>query len=90
MDRIWHSVAFRLALLCGALVVASVLVLSSVFYFVSLGLLARNIDGKILSIIEKFSDDAETNGLSVLAQRITMALTLTLRFYCSPMHAVKN
>jgi signal transduction histidine kinase len=75
MDRIWHSVAFRLALLCGALVVASVLVLSSVFYFVSLGLLARNIDGKILSITEKFSDDAETNGLSVLAQRIASTLS---------------
>lgn len=75
MDRIWHSVAFRLALLCGALVVASVLVLSSVFYFVSLGLLARNIDGKILSITKKFSDDAENNGLSVLTQRIESTLS---------------
>ena len=75
MDRIWHSVAFRLALLCGALVVASVLVLSSVFYFVSTGLLARNIDGKIMSITEKFSEDAENNGLLVLAQRIASTLS---------------
>jgi signal transduction histidine kinase len=75
MDRIWHSVAFRLALLCGGLVVASVLVLSSVFYFVSLGLLARNIDSKIMSITEKFSEDAETNGLFVLAQRIESTLS---------------
>jgi len=75
MDRIWHSVAFRLALLCGALVVASVLVLSSVFYFVSIGLLARNIDGKIMSITEKFSEDAESNGLFVLAQRIASTLS---------------
>jgi signal transduction histidine kinase len=75
MDRIWHSVAFRLALLCGGLVVASVLVLSSVFYFVSLGLLARNIDSKILSITEKFSEDAQSNGLSVLAQRIESTLS---------------
>jgi signal transduction histidine kinase len=75
MDRIWHSVAFRLALLCGGLVVASVLVLSSVFYFVSLGLLARNIDGKIMSITEKFSEDAETNGLFILAQRIESTLS---------------
>lgn len=75
MDRIWHSVAFRLALLCGGLVVASVLVLSSVFYFVSLGLLARNIDGKILSITEKLSEDAESNGLFVVAQRIESTLS---------------
>lgn len=75
MDRIWHSVAFRLALLCGVLVVASVLVLSSVFYFVSLGLLARNIDSKIVSITEKFSDDAESNGLFVVAQRIESTLS---------------
>ncbi len=75
MDRIWHSVAFRLALLCGGLVVASVLVLSSVFYFVSLGLLARNIDSKILSITEKFSEDAESNGLFVVAQRIESTLS---------------
>ena len=75
MDRIWHSVAFRLALLCGGLVVASVLVLSSVFYFVSLGLLARNIDGKIMSITEKFSEDAEVNGLFILAQRIESTLS---------------
>ena len=75
MDRIWHSVAFRLALLCGGLVVASVLVLSSVFYFVSLGLLARNIDSKIVSITEKFSDDAESNGLFVVAQRIESTLS---------------
>ncbi len=75
MDRIWHSVAFRLALLCGGLVVASVLVLSSVFYFVSLGLLARNIDSKIVSITDKFSEDAETNGLFVVAQRIESTLS---------------
>ena len=75
MDRIWHSVAFRLALLCGGLVVASVLVLSSVFYFVSLGLLARNIDSKITSITEKFSEDAESKGLSVVAQRIESTLS---------------
>jgi signal transduction histidine kinase len=75
MDRIWHSVAFRLALLCGGLVVASVLVLSSVFYFVSLGLLARNIDGKIMSITEKFSEDAKANGLFILAQRIESTLS---------------
>ncbi|MEI8401369.1 MAG: HAMP domain-containing sensor histidine kinase [Alcaligenaceae bacterium] len=75
MDRIWHSVAFRLALLCGGLVVASVLVLSSVFYFVSLGLLARNIDSKIVSITEKLSEDAESNGLFVVAQRIESTLS---------------
>ena len=75
MDRIWHSVAFRLALLCGGLVVASVLVLSSVFYFVSLGLMERNIDAKILSITEKFSEGARSSGLSVLAQRIHSTLS---------------
>ena len=74
-NRVWHSVAFRLALLCGGLVVASVLVVSSVFYFVSLGLMERNIDSKLLYISDRFSESAQTSGLATLAQRIESTLS---------------
>ena len=74
-NRVWHSVAFRLALLCGGLVVASVMVVSSLFYFVSLGLMERNIDAKLLYITDRFSESAQTSGLANLAQRIESTLS---------------
>jgi len=75
MDRIWHSVAFRLALICGALVIASVFLFSTVFYFATIGVMARTIDGKIKSISIRLSDDAQTHGLNSVAQRIEHTLS---------------
>jgi signal transduction histidine kinase len=75
MDRIWHSVAFRLALICGALVIASVFLFSTVFYFATIGVMARTIDGKINAISNRLTDDAQTHGLNSVAQRIEHTLT---------------
>lgn len=75
MDRFWHSVAFRLALICGALVIASIVLFSVVFYFATIGVMARNTDGKIASISKRLSDDAQTFGLSSVAKRIEFTLS---------------
>jgi signal transduction histidine kinase len=75
MDRIWHSVAFRLALIFGALVIASVFLFSTVFYFATIGVMARTIDSKINAISIRLSEDAQTNGLNSVAQRIEHTLS---------------
>jgi len=68
-------VAFRLALTCGMLVVASTALLSAVFYVSTIGVLARETDSKITTISERFSDEAEHTGLSPLALRIAQTLS---------------
>lgn len=75
MDKIWHSVAFRLAIICGALVIASVFLFSTVFYFATIGVMARTIDGKITTISNRLTDDAHAHGLNSIAQRIEHTLT---------------
>lgn len=75
MDRFWHSVAFRLAFICGALVIASIVIFSTVFYFATIGVMARNTDSKILSISKRLSEDAATSGLNALAHRIENTLS---------------
>ena len=75
MGKIWHSVTFRLALLFGGLLVVSVAILSSVFYFATIGVMARNTDRKIISISQRLTDDAITNGLQSAAQRIQSTLS---------------
>lgn len=74
MNKIWHSVAFRLALICGGLVVASIMLLSAVFYFRTVGVMSRDIDSKITAISQRFADDAELSGLKPLALRIERTL----------------
>ena len=80
MNRIWHSVAFRLALICGGLVVASVLLMSAVFYLGTVGVMARDTDTKIADIAKRFTEDAENNGLQSLVKRLEQ--TLTPRLCC--------
>ncbi len=75
MDRFWHSVAFRLALICGALVILSIVLFSIVFYFATIGVMARNTDGKIASISRRLSEDAQTFGLNSVAKRIEFSLS---------------
>lgn len=75
MGKIWHSVAFRLALITGRLVVISIVLLSAVFYFGTVGILARDTDSKITAIAQRFADDAERSGLQPLAIRIEQTLS---------------
>ncbi|MBN8885681.1 MAG: HAMP domain-containing histidine kinase [Rudaea sp.] len=75
MIRLSRSVAFRLALTSGLLVVGAIVVVSVVFYFGTVGIEARRIDRKIALIADRFSDSAKTNALAALAQRVDQALT---------------
>lgn len=74
MTRILHSVAFRLALICGMLVVASTVLLSVVFYVSTVGALTREADSKISAVSQRFADDAEGRGLQSLVNRIEETL----------------
>ena len=51
MTRIWHSVAFRLALICGVLVIAATVMLSTVFYVNTIGVLNQEADKKIKLVL---------------------------------------
>ena len=75
MTRIWHSVAFRLALICGVLVIAATVMLSTVFYVNTIGVLNQEADKKIKLIGARFSADAERDGIPALALRIAQALS---------------
>ena len=74
MSSIRHSVALRLALICGSLVIVSVLILSSAFYLGTIVVLARNIDAKIVDIARRFELEAQQHGLLSLARRIEQTL----------------
>lgn len=75
VNRIWHSVAFRLALICGSLVVLSVLLISGALYFGTIVVMERNVDTKIAEITTNFSNDAKQNGLLSVARRIEKSLS---------------
>lgn len=74
MSSIRHSVALRLALICGSLVIVSVLILSSAFYLGTIVVMARNIDAKIVDIARRFELEAQQHGLLSLARRIEQTL----------------
>ena len=75
MDRIWRSVAFRLAVICGALVIGSVAVFSMAFYFATVGVMARNADAKIFAVSARMTEDAGNRGLDAVARRIESTLS---------------
>ena len=53
-----YAVAFRLALICGGLVLAATVLLSTVFYFGTVGILDRKADRKILATTERLVEVA--------------------------------
>lgn len=69
------SIATRLALLNGALLVALMVVISGVFYFGTVGVLDRSIDGKIISISNRLLATYGTRPLTDLAREIDQELT---------------
>jgi signal transduction histidine kinase len=71
----WRNVAFRLALGYGALAVGSMSVISAVFYVGTVGVLARSIDAKLLSVSNRLADHFETRGSEALRQEIEQLLT---------------
>jgi signal transduction histidine kinase len=75
MIRLWKSVAFRLAVFCGALVIGSVTIFSTIFYFGTIRVLIQDVDRKITSISERLSDKFETRGLEALHGEIDAMLS---------------
>ena len=60
MTKFQVSVAFRLALGYGALVVATMVVLSAVLYFGTVFMIDREIDAKLSKISQELTDQFET------------------------------
>jgi len=73
--RLTHSIAARLALANGALLVALIGVTSGVFYFGTVGVLARGIDGKIVSISNRLRREYGTRPIADLVREINRELT---------------
>ena len=75
MGSIRYSVAFRLALICGGLVVGSVVLLCATFYWGTVTVMSRNADVRLLDIKDRLQHDADERGLISLANRIGQSLT---------------
>jgi len=73
--RLANSIATRLALGNGALLVGLILVTSAVFYFGTVGVLDRSIDGKIVSISNRLTDSYENRPIADLIGEINRELT---------------
>jgi signal transduction histidine kinase len=75
MPRLFGSVAFRLALGYGVLVVGAMMVISAVFYFGTVGVIGRGIDAKLFTISQRLTDHFEARGIAALQQEIDQLLT---------------
>jgi signal transduction histidine kinase len=73
--RLTDSIAARLALGNGALLVALILVISGVFYFGTVGVLARSTDGKIISISNRLRSQYGARPVAELVREINQELT---------------
>jgi len=74
MTRLWGNVAVRLAIGYGLLAVGSMSVISAVFYVGTVGVLARSIDAKLLSVSNRLADHFESRGADGLRQEIQQLL----------------
>jgi signal transduction histidine kinase len=75
MNRLWNTVAFRLAMGYGALVVAAVVVISAALYFGTVGVLDRGINAKLSAVSERLTNHFETRGIAALQQEVEQLLT---------------
>ena len=75
MPRFWESVTFRIALIYGALVVASLIVISAVFYYGTVEIQARGIDRRLTASSESLSANYLAHGPSSLKQEIEQLLS---------------
>jgi signal transduction histidine kinase len=72
--RFWGTVAFRLALGCVLLAIASISVLSAVFYWGTVGVLARSTDAKLISVANRLAGHFASRGAEGLRQEIAQLL----------------
>lgn len=75
MYKLRGSVAARLALGYGLLVSVSILVVSAVFYFGTIGVLDRSFDGKIVTISNRLIDTYKARPIEELSREINRQLT---------------
>ena len=75
MTRLLGSVAFRLALGYGVLVVATMTVVSAALYFGTVGVIDRGVDAKLSRISALLIERFETGGAQALQRRIQQLLT---------------
>jgi signal transduction histidine kinase len=75
MVKLWRSVAFRLAVFCGVLVIVSTAFFSAVFYFGTIREMDREVDRKIASISERLANNYEARGFEALQREIQSILT---------------
>jgi len=72
--RWWSSIAFRQALIFGALVVLTMTVLVVIFYVQTIGVWQRRIDSQIDTTTQRLVDYHETRGSAALANHINNLL----------------
>ena len=74
LARWWSSIAFRQALIFGALVVFTMTVLVVIFYVQTIGVWQRRIDSQIDTTTQRLVDYHETRGSAALANHINNLL----------------
>lgn len=74
MRNVWRSVAFRLALGYAILAVLSIWIIAAVFYFGTVGVLARNTDAKLQAISARLVTHFRDRGTDGLRQEIERLL----------------
>jgi hypothetical protein len=75
MTRLRGSVAFRLAIGYGALVVGAMAAMAAVFYVGTVGVIERGIDVKLHTISKQLIDSFDTGGAENLRGQIQKLLT---------------
>jgi len=74
MGRLRGSIAFRLSVGYGLLVVGSMAVIATLFYFGTIGVLGRGIDRKLLTQSQRLTTHYESRGLDGVRQEIEQLL----------------
>jgi signal transduction histidine kinase len=75
MIRLFNTVAFRLAMGYGVLVLSAVAVICTILYLGTVGVLDREIDGKLYGISDRLIERFKTHGLEGVQQGIDQLLT---------------
>ncbi len=74
MNRIWDSVAFRLAIGYGALALCSTLVISAVFYFGTVGVVEHRVDAKMQALSNRLVEHYRAKGAETVRREVEQLL----------------
>src|SRR5690242_6407789 len=70
MARLWESVTFRIALIYGVLVVASLTVISIVFYFGTVQIQSRTTDQRLITSSASLTSEYKAQGAAGMQREI--------------------